>query len=80
LTAAASQALGVLVTVVGLTLFLRAGGTEAAAIVSSVAYATVFGSALVLYRRAANLPWREFVIFPDLASLGALARFSASRP
>jgi O-antigen/teichoic acid export membrane protein len=79
LTAAASQALGVVVTAVGLTLFLQAGGTEAAAIVSTVAYATVFASALVLYRRAANLAWREFVVFPDLASLGSLARFSASR-
>jgi O-antigen/teichoic acid export membrane protein len=80
LTAAASQALGLVVTVTGLALFLSAGGIEVAALVSSVAYATVFVSALVLYRRAANLAWREFMIFPNLASLGSLARFSDSRP
>jgi O-antigen/teichoic acid export membrane protein len=80
LTAAASQALGVVVTVTGLTLFLRAGGIEIAALVSTVAYAAVFAAALVLYRRAANLAWREFVALPDFTSLGALVRLSGSRP
>jgi O-antigen/teichoic acid export membrane protein len=80
LTAAASQALGVVVTVTGLSLFLAAGGIEVAALVSTVAYAAVFASALVLYRRAANLAWREFVIPPTLPSQRALARFSGSRP
>jgi O-antigen/teichoic acid export membrane protein len=79
LTAAASQALGVVVTVVGLTLFLRAGGIEVAALVSTIAYAGVLGSALVLYRRAANLAWREFVTLPPSAGLGFLVRFSGSR-
>jgi O-antigen/teichoic acid export membrane protein len=80
LTAAASQGLGLVVTVTGLTLFLRAGGIEVAALVSTVAYAAVFATALVLYRRAANLTWREFVTPPAFASLGALVRFSGSRP
>jgi O-antigen/teichoic acid export membrane protein len=80
LTAAASQALGLVVTVTGLALFLRAGGIEVAALVSTAAYATVFATALVLYRRAANLAWREFVTPPAFASIGGLVRFSGSRP
>lgn len=80
LTAAASQALGLVVTVTGLTLFLRAGGIEVAALVSTVAYAAVFATALVLYRRAANLAWREFVTPPAIASVRAVVRFSGSRP
>lgn len=80
LTAAASQALGLVVTVTGLSLFLAAGGIEVAALVSTVAYATVFASALVLYRRAANLAWREFVIPPAFPGPSPLARFSGSRP
>ncbi len=80
LTAAASQGLGLVVTVIGLALFLRAGGIEVAALVSTVAYAAVFGTALVLYRRAAHLSWREFVTPPEFASLGALVRFSGTRP
>jgi len=79
LTAAASQALGLVVTVAGLTLFLRAGGIEIAALVSTLAYAVVFAAALVLYRRAAKLTWREFISLPELASIGALVRFSGSR-
>jgi O-antigen/teichoic acid export membrane protein len=79
-TAAASQALGLVVTVTGLTLFLRAGGIEVAALVSTVAYAAVFVTALVLYRRAAKLAWRDFVTPPAFASLGALVPFSGSRP
>jgi O-antigen/teichoic acid export membrane protein len=79
LTAAASQALGLVITVAGLTLFLRAGGIEVAALVSTVAYAAVFAAALVLYRRAAKLTWRELVTPPGFANVGALVRFSGSR-
>jgi O-antigen/teichoic acid export membrane protein len=79
LTAAASQVIGLAVTVAGLTLFLRTGGIEIAALVSTVAYAAVFAAALVLYRRAANLAWREFVNLPPLASLGTIVRLSGSR-
>jgi O-antigen/teichoic acid export membrane protein len=60
-TAALSQGGGIVVTVVGLLLFLEDGGIWAAAIVSSVAYATVFLTALAFYRRAASLTWRELV-------------------
>jgi O-antigen/teichoic acid export membrane protein len=60
--AAAAQAPGVLVTIVGLLLFLERGGIVAAAIVSSVAYAIVFVTALFLYRAAAGVPWRTLIL------------------
>ena len=60
--AALAQAPGVLVTVVGLFLFLESGGIVAAAIISSIAYAIVFITALLLYRSAAGAPWRSFVL------------------
>jgi O-antigen/teichoic acid export membrane protein len=63
-TAALTQAGGVTVTVVGLLVFLPHGGIRAAAIVSTVAYAVVFFSALGLYRRAAALTWRELLPAP----------------
>jgi O-antigen/teichoic acid export membrane protein len=61
LTAAATQALGALITVVGLVLFLERGGITAAAIVSTASYAGVFLAGLALYRRAAGLAWRDFI-------------------
>ena len=61
LTAAATQLPGIVVTAVGLALFLRTGGIMAAALVSTVAYAVTFVTALVLYRRATGLAWREFI-------------------
>jgi O-antigen/teichoic acid export membrane protein len=61
LTAAATQGFGALVTVVGLVLFLERGGIIAAAIVSTASYACVFVTGLALYRRAADLAWRDFV-------------------
>jgi O-antigen/teichoic acid export membrane protein len=61
LTAAATQAFGALITVVGLVLFLERGGITAAAIVSTASYASVFVTGLALYRRAAGLAWRDFV-------------------
>jgi O-antigen/teichoic acid export membrane protein len=60
-TAAVNQVGGILVTVVGLVIFLEDGGIWAAAIVSSVAYTTVFGCAVVTYRRAAGLTWRDLI-------------------
>jgi O-antigen/teichoic acid export membrane protein len=66
-TAALAQTPGLLVTVIGLPLFLRAGGIMAAAIISAIAYTLVFLAALALYRHAAGLPWRAFVSPPARA-------------
>jgi O-antigen/teichoic acid export membrane protein len=80
-TAAMAQISAAAVTVAGLTLFLQSGGIRAAAIVSSVAYTLVFVIALVLYRRASGLGWRDFAPRPALmrlwvqqAARGALGR------
>ena len=67
-TAACVQATGLVVTVAGLLVFLRSGGIEAAAAVSTAAYATVFACALVAYRRTSGLPWRAFVVAPERAA------------
>ena len=64
------QAVGLVVTVVGLLLFLRDGGTTAAAIVSSAAYSAVFLGALVAYKRVAGLAWRDFLSRPRLPVAG----------
>lgn len=56
-TAAIAQASGMVITVVGLVLFLRRDGIVGAAWVSTVAYSTVFATALLSYRRAAGLTW-----------------------
>lgn len=50
-----------ILTLVGLLLFLDRGGIEVAAIVSTSAYTVVFVISVVLYRRVANLRWRDFV-------------------
>jgi O-antigen/teichoic acid export membrane protein len=63
-TSTLTQALGMLVTIVGLLVFLRTGGITAAALVSSVSYATVFFATLVVYKRVAGVPWRQFVPTP----------------
>jgi O-antigen/teichoic acid export membrane protein len=68
-TAAIAQLSGAAVTVVGLTLFLRTGGINVAAVVSTVAYALVFVVALHLYRRASGLAWRELLIGPSMLRL-----------
>jgi O-antigen/teichoic acid export membrane protein len=80
-TAALAQGTAAAVTVVGLLLFLRRGGIEAAATVSTVAYGLVFVIALLLYRRTAGLTWRELVPAPSVmaiwirqATRGALGR------
>jgi O-antigen/teichoic acid export membrane protein len=63
-TAAVTQLPGVLITVIGLPLFLEIGGITAAAIISTVAYTAVFVAALVLYRQTTGLPWRAFLRDP----------------
>jgi O-antigen/teichoic acid export membrane protein len=68
-TAGVAQLIAAVVTVAGLVLFLDRGGIRAAALVSLVAYSLVFALALVLYRRAAGLHWRDFVLTPTLARL-----------
>lgn len=60
-TAALAQLLGVVITIVGLMLFLRDGGIEAAAAVSSVAYASTFIVLIILYRRASGSHWGELL-------------------
>lgn len=58
LTAAAAQAAGLLITLVGLLVLLPGNGIETAAAISSSAYAVVFVATVVLYRRATGLRWR----------------------
>ncbi len=67
-TAACVQGTGLVITVAGLLIFLRSGGIEAAAAVSTAAYATVFACALVAYRRVSGLPWKAFVSPPQRAA------------
>lgn len=52
------------ITITGLILFLDSGGIEAAAIVSTVAYATVFTISTLLYKHVMKLRWRDFVVAP----------------
>ncbi len=54
-------ACGAVVTLVGLLLFLRTGGIEAAAAVSTAQAWVAFTLALLLYRRAAGLRWAELL-------------------
>jgi O-antigen/teichoic acid export membrane protein len=61
LAASLTQLPGVVFTVVGLLLFLRSGGIVAAAVISTIAYASAFLIALVVYRDAARLSWRALV-------------------
>jgi O-antigen/teichoic acid export membrane protein len=68
-TAAIAQLSAAAVTIAGLTLFLQSGGIRAAAIVSTVSYTLVFVIALVLYRRASGLRWRDFAPTPSLMRL-----------
>ncbi len=71
-TATVTQLLGMIVTVVGLLVFLRTGGVNAAAIVSSAAYTTVFVATLIAYKRVTGLSWSWFA--PTPARLRALIR------
>jgi O-antigen/teichoic acid export membrane protein len=63
-TATLPQLLGMLVTVVGLFVFLRTGGITAAAVVSSVSYATVFAATLIAYKAVTGVPWRSLIPTP----------------
>jgi O-antigen/teichoic acid export membrane protein len=60
-TATMAQVAGAFVTVAGLLVFLRVGGVNAAALVTTTSYTVVFVAALVLYRRAAALRWTDFL-------------------
>jgi O-antigen/teichoic acid export membrane protein len=71
-TATLTQVLGMVVTVVGLLVFLRSGGITAAALVSSASYATVFLAALLVYKSVSGAPWRSFL--PTPASVRAMTR------
>jgi O-antigen/teichoic acid export membrane protein len=71
-TSTLTQVLGMLVTIVGLLVFLRTGGITAAALVSTASYSAVFLAALIAYQRVTGLPWRQFV--PTPARLRAIAR------
>jgi O-antigen/teichoic acid export membrane protein len=75
--AAMAQLPGIAITVVGLLLFLESGGIVAAAIVSSVAYAAVLLTSLVLYRATAGIRWAELA--PNFADLRRFARRATSR-
>jgi O-antigen/teichoic acid export membrane protein len=70
-TATLTQLVGVLVTVVGLLVFLRNGGITAAALVSTAAYGTVFVVTLFAYKRLSGMPWVWFL--PTRERLRALA-------
>ncbi len=63
-TASVAQLCGMLVTVVGLAAFLRTGGINAAALVSTASYTTVFIATAVAYKRAAEIPWRMLLPAP----------------
>jgi len=71
-TSTLTQVLGMVVTIVGLFVFLRTGGITAAALVSTASYTAVFLAALIAYQRVTGLPWRQFV--PTPARLRAIAR------
>jgi O-antigen/teichoic acid export membrane protein len=71
-TATFAQILGMVVTVIGLFVFLRTGGITAAALVSTASYATVFLATLVAYRVVTGASWRSFL--PTPARLRALAQ------
>jgi O-antigen/teichoic acid export membrane protein len=58
------QVAGLLVTLVGLLVFLPAGDIMTAAIVSTSSYTVVFAAALLAYKRVAAVPWRAFLALP----------------
>jgi O-antigen/teichoic acid export membrane protein len=64
-TATSTQILGMLVTVVGLVLFLSGGGVTAAAIVSSASYASIFVASLVAFRSVSGLAWADLLPTPS---------------
>jgi O-antigen/teichoic acid export membrane protein len=70
-TATLTQLLGMVVTVVGLSVFLPTGGVTAAALVSTASYATVFIATLIAYKAVSGIPWRG--LLPTPRRLRALA-------
>jgi O-antigen/teichoic acid export membrane protein len=64
LRSAITQVPGVLITVVGLLVFLRRYGIDAAAIVSSLAYSGVFLCALLMYANTTKSTLLDFVLTP----------------
>jgi O-antigen/teichoic acid export membrane protein len=64
-TATLTQVLGMVVTLVGLAIFLSGGGITAAALVSSASYATIFVASLIAYKRVSGTPWRRFLPTPS---------------
>jgi O-antigen/teichoic acid export membrane protein len=71
LTATVAQLAGAVVTVAGLLLFLKGGGVNAAALVTTASYTVVFVVALLLYKRATALGWADFL--PGRHGVGAPA-------
>lgn len=59
--AGATQVVSVAITIAGLVVLLPEGGIEAAAAVSSVAYAAAFACAVWLYRRVAGIGWDQLI-------------------
>jgi O-antigen/teichoic acid export membrane protein len=70
-TATVAQLIGMVVTVVGLFVFLRSGGITAAALVSTASYSSVFAAMVIAYKHVTGMRWAEFV--PSPARLRALA-------
>ena len=62
--ASLAQMLGLVVTVVGLAVFLGSGGITAAAIVSSAAYGSAFAATLIAYKLVTGRSWRWFLLTP----------------
>jgi O-antigen/teichoic acid export membrane protein len=74
-TATLTQLLGMVVTIVGLSVFLRSGGITAAALVSTASYSVVFVASVLAYKVVSGVPWRLFV--PTPGRLRALGNLSA---
>ena len=70
-TATLAQLLGLVVTVIGLLVFLPSGGVTAAALVSTASYTTVFVATLIAYKLVSGIPWRG--LLPTPRRLRALA-------
>jgi O-antigen/teichoic acid export membrane protein len=63
-TATVAQVLGMVVTIVGLIVFLPGGGITAAALVSTASYSSVFVAMLIAYKAVTGLSWGAFVPTP----------------
>jgi O-antigen/teichoic acid export membrane protein len=69
-TATLGQAVGLVVTVVGLLVFLPVGGITAAALVSSASYGAVFAATIAAYKHITRIPWLSLA--PTRARLRSL--------